>query len=254
MNPVIKFYRACPAAIPPMRADESALGTLPTVAYQYCEAMRVASAFGWYVFPPSDVVLTFDGFEVRYATEEGWEQLRSIHLDGESVEYWDANAPDDMKGYAPPFLSHMLIPGVVQVWSGLFVSTVQDYSVFIRSPVNFPHSKDYACFDGVVETDRFKPCPLFVNIRLTSTGTEIAIPRDRPLFQVMPIHRSSYSAAALKNSDLTEFGDGEDGIAGLTAEDWDGIRGTLRKTDAPDGRQRSGKYGAAVRRRVKGGD
>lgn len=254
MEPIIQFYRACPAALPPMRADESALGTLPTVAFQYCEAVRVASSFGWYVFPPADFVLSWDGIDVRYATEDGWELLRSIHLDDESVAYWDDHAPEDLKGYAPPVLSHLLVPGVVQIWSGLFVATAEDWSIFVRSPANFPQSKSFVCFDGLVETDRFKPCPLFINIRLTSTDTEIFIPHDKPLFQVQPIHRQCYDDQALRTPALIEFGAGDDGTPGMSVTDWDGIRGTLRRIDDPDAARRSGKYGAAVRRRSKRGD
>ena len=54
-NSAVQFYRIIPEAIPPMPADASALGTLPFAAYQYCEAIRTASSFGWYIFPMADI-------------------------------------------------------------------------------------------------------------------------------------------------------------------------------------------------------
>ena len=57
LHPTIKFHRIYPAAIPPMRADKSALGLMPTMAYRHCEAMRMASSFGWYAFPAEEVRL-----------------------------------------------------------------------------------------------------------------------------------------------------------------------------------------------------
>src|SRR5882672_5799107 len=52
--PLVTFYRMVAEGNHPMRADRSALGVLPTAAFQYCEAISIASAFGWYVFPPID--------------------------------------------------------------------------------------------------------------------------------------------------------------------------------------------------------
>ena len=43
---VITFYRFIPQCRPPMRADRSAGGTLPTRAFRYCEPVATASAFG----------------------------------------------------------------------------------------------------------------------------------------------------------------------------------------------------------------
>src|SRR5437016_6504113 len=51
-DPIVTFYRAIPESFEPMRADRSALGVIPTAAFQYCEALTSASAFGWYLFSP----------------------------------------------------------------------------------------------------------------------------------------------------------------------------------------------------------
>lgn len=254
MQKIVEFVRACPAALAPLKADPSALGTLPTVAFQYCEAVRTASSYGWYVFPPADIVLRWDGNDVFYAADDEWIELKAIHLDQESVDYWDNHAPEDMKGYAPPFLSHLLIPGVVQIWSGFFVQTAPGWSLMIRDPANFPQSKSFRCFDGVVETDSFAPCPLFMNIQITATDREIVILRDKPLFQVLPILRESYQDAALRDHPIVELDAGGEDGSQITAAHWDGIRSTLRRTDAEDAVSRSGTYGAQVRRRAKRGE
>ena len=176
-----------------MRADKAALGTLPTAAFQYCEPVRTASAFGWYIFPPLDLRLMWDGIDIFHAVDGEWCQLSSMTLNEEFVEYWDEHAPDDLKGHSPPFLTPVFVPGILQIWSGLLVSTAEDWSVIIGPPSNLPQSRNFSCFEGVVETDLFKPCPLFVNIRLLTSGREILIPRTKPLFQVRPVRRECYS-------------------------------------------------------------
>ena len=35
-EPTVTFYRAIPQSFEPMRADRSALGVIPTAAFQYC--------------------------------------------------------------------------------------------------------------------------------------------------------------------------------------------------------------------------
>ena len=249
MEDIIKFHRIFPAAVPPMRADESALGTLPTAAYQYCEAVRTASSFGWYVFPPTDIRLAWDGAETLYEADGEWHQLTSVHLGDGFLELWDTHAPANLKGRAPPYLSSLFVPGIIQIWSGLFVSSERDWSVLVRAPANIAQSHTFACYDGLIETDRFKPCPLFINIRLLSTEREIIIPKMKPLFQVQPIRRECYSDATLR--DVAFEKQMSDGFFGMSEADWDGFRSTIRSADPRDTDHQTGSYGASVRRRAK---
>jgi hypothetical protein len=66
---ICRFYRLIPDAQVPRRADRSADGMLPTRGYRYCEALAVASAFGWYVYPPLNFSLVSDGVEVAWTYE-----------------------------------------------------------------------------------------------------------------------------------------------------------------------------------------
>ena len=72
--PAVTFYTAIPGSRAPMRADPSVLGTLPARGFQYCEALRVASSFGWYVFPPIDFTLQWDGSQIiwTYRGAKAW--------------------------------------------------------------------------------------------------------------------------------------------------------------------------------------
>ena len=83
-NPLITFYRAIPECRAPIRADTSVLGTLPSRGFQYCEALRSASSFGWYVFPPIDFTLQWDGSQVNwtYRGARAWYSLTSAQFPG----------------------------------------------------------------------------------------------------------------------------------------------------------------------------
>jgi uncharacterized protein DUF6065 len=240
---IVRFHRIDPGAIPPMRADTSALGGIPAVAFQYCEALRTASSFGWYIFPPRDIRLRWDGSEVFHEVDGAWRRLSS-EVDPEFQAYWLEHCPGDMRDCALPYISPLFVPGIVQIWSGLTVSTAPGWSVHIRPLANIPLTRAYACYEGIVETDWFNPCPLFINIRMLSTDGVIEIPRTTPLFQVQPVHRDAYGAAL---ATATE-GDGLE----IPHDDplWQGIRNTIRSI-APERPPDVGRYAAQVRKRAK---
>ena len=241
-DPVVTFYRAIPESFEPMRADRSALGVIPTAAFQYCEALTSASAFGWYVFAPMTFYLQWDGTDVIW-THDGvdtWFPLASEHFPN-FPEHFDAQAPDDIKGFAPPFLTRSFFPGVVQIWSGLFVKAAPGWSLLVRPPVNLPRSQMYECYEGILEADRWFG-PLFINIRLTATDRPIEINHKKPLLQVQPLLRETYSEQHLRSSRVV----GE--LSSLTADDWSGYRKTVVEPNRGHYRP-IGSYAASVRKR-----
>jgi hypothetical protein len=246
--PAVIFHRIYADAIPPMRADKSALGTMPASAFQYCEAMRAASSFGWYIFPPMALNLRWTGSEtlIKNADDE-WDSLTSVFLDDEFEAEWEAKAPEDMKDWRIPVATQIPIPGIVQIWTGLLVSTIGNWSLLARPIANVVPPRTHSCFEGLIETDRFKPCPLFINIRLQTTERDIVIARETPLFQVQPIPRMAHAEANMRFVEYVGLDRSEGPGYGLSDQDWDGLRRTTRSLGSRD----PGTYGAATRRRGK---
>ncbi|WP_332775452.1 DUF6065 family protein [Polaromonas sp.] len=246
---VVTFHKISPGAISPMHADKSALGSMPAAAHQFCEALRAASSFGWYIFPPCDIRLRWDGAQAFFDAGDEWLPLTSV-VDPELSSYWDEHCPEDMKGGAPPYLSTLFVPGVVQIWSGLLVSTAPDWSVLVRPLANLVQSRAYSCYEGIVEADWFKPMPLFINIRLSATDTVIEIPRGRPLFQLQPVHRASYTTAMSSFVEHEGLQPREGNSGGMSPDDWAGLGSTIRSV-SPSRPHDVGRYGAEVRKRAK---
>lgn len=247
-EPTVTFYRLYPAAIPPMRADKAALGTMPTMAYRHCEPLRTASAFGWYIFPPEDLYLKWNGADVLCLQDGEWSPLTQVHLPG-FPEYWDEHAPADLKGASPAFAGRLPMRGFVQIWSGMLCATRADWSVLVRPLANIPSSNLFRCFEGVVESDRFRPFPLFINIQLLATDVVIEIPKVTPLFQVQPLMRATYDDGAHTFAQREGLVLQPDGQGGLTEEDWAGYRGTTRIENYDE--MESGQYAVATRKRTK---
>ena len=57
-------------------------------------------------------------------------------------------APDDIKGFSPPFVGALQEPGVVQIWSGLVARTAPGWSLLVRGPANLPRSLGYEVYEG----------------------------------------------------------------------------------------------------------
>jgi Family of unknown function (DUF6065) len=239
---IVSFYRAIPDSYAPMRADRGALGVLPTAAFQYCEAITSASAFGWYAFPPMSFSLLWDGTDVLWTHQDldSWLPLSSCHFP-EFSDYFDSNAPNDIRGYAPPFLTKIFSPGVVQIWSGLFVRTAPGWSLLIRPPANIPRSQSYESFEGIVETDRWFG-PLFVNVRITATDRPIEFTTEKPLLQAQPLLRDTYSERHLRSFRYVQ------GLSDLTEDDWSAYRETVVVPNAASHRP-VGRYAVSVRKR-----
>lgn len=241
-TPLVTFHRFIPGARLPQRADRSAAGSLPTRAFRYCEPSTSASGFGYYIFPPIGFSLQWDGHDIAWTWDGAadWYPLRSAQFPGFGAVF-DAVAPDEIREYAPPFVSALQEPGLVQVWTGIVARTAPGWSLMVRPPANIQRRGAYELFEGIIETDRWFG-PLITNLRLTKTDVPIDFRPDFPLLQVQPLPRHVYEDATLNNYELVPE------LAQLTPEDWDDYYDTVVRPHVQEVRPR-GQYAAAARKR-----
>ena len=243
--PRITFYRMFPNIRPPERADRSAAGSLPTRAFRYCEPVRTASAFGYYVFPPMTFSVVWDGHGINWTYEgaEGWMPLKSAQYPY-FASHFDERAPEEIRGYSPPFLVALQEPGILQIWPGVIARTPPGWSSLVRPCPNIPRATNaYDLYEGVIETDHWFG-PLLTNLRLTKTDVPIEFTPDMPLFQVQPLPRE-----ALDETAQNGFGVVGD-LESLQPEDWDSYYDTVVRPNVMDNRPR-GMYATAARKRLK---
>ena len=242
-EPVIcQFYRLIPGAPEPRRADRSADGTLPVIAYRYCEAIASASGFGWYLYPPLNFSLVWDGTEIAWTHEgaDGWEALRGAQYP-DFRESFAKIAPAGLEELAPPFLAQGKLPGVVQIWSGYLARTVPGWALLSRGVANLPRTQSYENYEGIVETDTWFG-PLFTNIRLLRINSPVDFHMRRPLFQVQPLMRHCYREPAFEILEATD----------LAPEDWQRFAATI--VPNTDHMRALGHYAVDTRRRLRSQD
>jgi hypothetical protein len=203
--PCLQFYRMIGQARAPQRADRAAAGTLPTRAVRYCDAVTSAAGFGWYVFPPMRFSVLWDGADIFW-THDGIDQWRKL----DAVQFpafdpaFDAAVPEEMRGYAPPFLTALPEPGTVQIWTGLLMRSAPGWSVLVRPPVNLPPLGGCSFYEGIVATDCWFG-PLITNLRLTRTDVPVTFDADMPLLQVQPLPRAVLELTAHTPVDLIDL-------------------------------------------------
>lgn len=193
---MIEFWNVA-AEKPPHRADASADGTLPTRAFRYCEAVRLAASEGFYVYSMTTFALRLDE-DGRVSALAGdtdeWTTLdeRGVHLPGAS-EAWDAACPEDLRGKCPPSLTALREPGHVQMWTGMLVRhfAADRWRLRVRAPANLPLPPGTWFYEGVVNA--YSARPLFTNLRLTRTGDPVVLHADRPLLQVSMAPMASFA-------------------------------------------------------------
>ena len=242
---IIDFTRLIPGTQMPKRADRSAAGYLPSRAVRYCEALTTATSYGYWVFPPLDIQLVWDGEEIfwSYSGADGWLPLSGTESQAAQfpnyASVFDAAVPKELRGYSPPFLTAMPEIGGIQIWTGLLARTRPGWSLSVRSPVNLAPIPGFMAWEGIIETDIWTG-PLFTNARLTRTNLPVLLRTDAPFLQVQPIPQSAFSNEVLSSYRCSEASD-------LTEADWADLGHVLLPN--PDHETRQGQYAAKVRKR-----
>jgi len=242
---IVEFFRMIPQGRPPKRAERSAAGYLPSRAMRYCDSLTSATGYGYWMFPPMDIQLLWDGEQVfwSYGGVEGWLPLSGT--ESGAVQYpgyaaaFDAVVPEKLRGYSPPFLTALPELGGVQIWTGLLAKTRPGWSLLVRPPVNLPPVAGLSAWEGVIETDLWFG-PLFTNVRLTRTDVAVHIRANTPFLQVQPIPQLAYREETLASFACKEARD-------VAEADWERLGEVL--LPHPDRELRQGSYAVAVRKR-----
>jgi hypothetical protein len=242
---IVEFFKLIAHGRSPKRAERSAAGYLPSRGMRYCDALTSATGYGYWVFPPMDVRLLWDGEQVfwSYGEDETWLPLTGT--DSGAVQFphyaaeFNATAPEAFRGYSPPFLLALPEAGGVQMWTGLLARTRPGWSLSVRAPVNLPATPGVVAWEGIVETDIWFG-PLFTNFRLTRTDMPVHIRSQVPFVQVQPIPQLAY-----REEVLADFGCAT--VADLSPADWDELGRVLLPN--PDKEARQGHYAVLVRKR-----
>ncbi|MGI4953091.1 MAG: DUF6065 family protein [Janthinobacterium lividum] len=207
----------------PKRADRSAGGALPGRAMRFCDSLTTATGYGYWLFPPIDLQLMWDGEQIFWSYENAAAWLPLSGTASGAAQFpgfasrFDEIAPEHLQGCAPPFLTALPELGGVQIWTGLVARTKPGWSLNVRLPVNLPGIPGLSAWEGIVETDHWFG-PLFTNFRITRTDFPVLLRAHVPFMQIQPVPQIAYrddtlnaltvkTASAMSDEDWADFGD-----------------------------------------------
>jgi hypothetical protein len=204
--PAIRLYRLLPQlGRAPIRAGRDADGTLPIRAARYCEAVTLASAFGWWAFPPVDCFVAWDGRRLTWSLDDEWSTFRPIEdtvpFPIDDRDYYAA-APESARKVLPTaYLTAVPEPGLLQISLAVAVRAAPGWGVLVRRPANYPVAGNIEHYEGIVDPSEWFG-PLFVNVRFTKTDAPVRLYGDRPIAQIQPVPLAALSAEA----NVSDFG------------------------------------------------
>ncbi|OLT29067.1 hypothetical protein BJF82_16165, partial [Kytococcus sp. CUA-901] len=218
----VEFYNIFAHGCRLSSASRDVGGTLPVAAVQFCPPVQVASAHGFYVYPPRTFALHWDGSRSRisWRLDSDSRPVDWIPLDGGQ----GARLPprDDMGGDAvpttpqqqdklqdlldvsagPPFVSASpRLQDSIEITTGLIARTPPGHGLLVRSPVNIVSGRGAFVYDGFLETDWYRS---YIPVVLRLTSTEPVIFHERmPMahLQVMPYPSESARPRVVRGLD-----------------------------------------------------
>ena len=244
-EPFTTFYQLIPDAPAPRAADPEILGSLPVRAVRFCEPVTAASGYGWWVYPPLDFDVLWDGHAVTWklAHEERWQPVGDVVLSS-FVDAFEARASADERSLSHiPVLMRGPEPGIVTIWTGLLARTPASWSILVRPLANYPRSPFYEALEGMIETDWWFG-PVIATLRIVKTDTTLEFRRGRPLVQIQPVPREAYARGTMNAMSTVR------GIENLSEADWLRFVKTLSMRNGPHASV--GSYKREVRARSRG--
>jgi Family of unknown function (DUF6065) len=253
--PTVEFFLLNPEVRPPEPASRDVRGSLPARAARICPPVTAAASFGWYVFPPIDFALRWDGHGTDWSPLTGNEPDRWRSLAGgrdalltHTRRFLDA-APEgyqedlDIFDYVErtiPFMdADPLAANQIELISGLVARTSPGWCLLSRGVPNWPGSYDHQVLEGVVETDWYRGY-VPTMIRLTRQDRVVRFYRDQPVMVVQPIPRIALAATG---RDAVRY----QGIGAFPDDAWREFVAARRRRQGAPG---AGSYAAERRRRA----
>lgn len=212
---------------------------------RYCDALTTATGYGYWLFPPLDMSLLWDGEKVFWTVDSADDWYDVTDTESGAVQFpdlakhFDTAVPHEFRGYSPPFLTALPELGGIQIWTGFFARTAPSWSLSVKSPANLPGIPGLVAWEGIVETDVWFG-PLFNNFRITKTNVPVRLRSSVPFIQVQPVPQIAYRDETLADFAVTDIG-------ALEAADWAKLGHVLLPNADHEARQ--GLYAVTVRKR-----
>lgn len=210
-QPRVEFFLFNSNTPPPEPASRTVRGILPSRGVQMCTPLTAASGYGWYVFPPVDFALRWDGQTMEWSRLADNEPARWYSLSG-GYDLWieedqealrraperfraDFDIFDYHEGRIPFIDTDPRLGNTCELNPGLVARTPEGWCLLVRDVPNWPKARDHQVLEGVLDTEwygGFVP----VMVRMLETNRVVRFYRTIPMAVVQPVPRAAVEASA----------------------------------------------------------
>lgn len=191
----IKIWRLHPKSAIIKKAEKTLNGNANKSGIQFCRPYSSANSTGFWIFPPVDLDLMWDGEKCTYHLQEQWPHtehdiVKSLVKDSDNV---DVNKFAPIEGRTKLTLGEVE-NNIVQLWTGCIFKTPPGWCLHVRSPINC-ETPDFRIMEGVLETD-WMYYDIWLNIVIKTKNKSIKLRKNEwpPIAQIIPIRRETTDA------------------------------------------------------------
>jgi hypothetical protein len=256
LDPGAKFYSFYKdGPLPKPAFGGGVKGALPLRAAQFCPPLVNATQFGWYVYPPTDFALRWDGEVSDWSLLAGNEPQKWQSLAGgaDAALPW---ADEPLADLAPELRerytaankgSYTFINADPRTQNnfemalGVVVTMNPGWVMLVRSVPNWPSPRPFEPFDGIIDFDLFTQDAIVV-FRLRSPGI-CRFYRHEPIAMLQPLLREQTAHTIFDNPTTVQ------GVANWPEQVFDDY---LKSRDRRTSEVTMGSYRDERRRLLKG--
>jgi hypothetical protein len=228
--PNVEFFVFDADAPPPEPGSPTVRGTLPIGGVQMCAPLTDASGFGWYLFPPVDFALRWDGQTVDFARLKdnepaGWQSLagaKALALPEEERAL--DRAPERFRADFGIFGSRdgqfsfidaePRLGNTCEITPAVTARTSPGWSLLIRQPANWPQPRHHQVLEGVLDTEWYG-AKLTIILRLIEVNKVVRFYRTLPMAVAQPVPRIAVEASQRAGARIVR------GIENFPDDAWD---------------------------------
>jgi hypothetical protein len=176
---------------------------------EHCPPIRAASAYGWDVINPFEMVFIRDD-DGQWSLEETLEVHSDVDLRSGMTPHPQQNAWFWEKGQMSPHVisDHVYeqVKNQVKVSTFLYLKTEKDWMISIRPIPGL--KRPWSTLEAIVEADWYWPAhPLHGVIELPTEPSikKVIIEEGEPLFRLLPVQRSTFEAREMSDDQFNTY-------------------------------------------------
>jgi hypothetical protein len=208
-RPLVEFFSLYEDIHAPEPGSRDIRGSMPARAAQRCPPVTEAAAFGWYVYPPVDLALRWNGGDTEWSPLEDnepvkWRSLAggvndTLQLGRDVVAQLRESGRDgadlfDTYGGTVPFIdADPRGPDRIEMVTGLLVRTRPGWVLHVRQAANWPTIDGLQVYEGILETEWYRSFVPTI-MRLTTQGKVVRLYKRIPLLSVTALPKAVVEA------------------------------------------------------------